>query len=158
MISPWHKEAGRPYATMDCLPDSLYQVGYDFPWATQLLRLLRTVLSALMITSITGVENPFLFTSWSHSESPTATLILETGGHLKAARRQKAWWQNASWWLIWTSTGTFLRCQSSFCIVGFLSQFVETLPVYWMEVGILNVQKPHTSWPERGSLCVCILS
>lgn len=41
---------------------------------------------------------------------------------------------------------------SGFCIVRFLSQSVETLAVYWMEVGTLNVQKSHIGWSGMASL------
>lgn len=60
--------------------------------------------------------------------------------------------QNAPCRLNRSSPGTFLRHWSGFCIVRFLSQFVETLAIYWMKVGFLNFQKSHTRWSGRASL------
>lgn len=47
---------------------------------------------------------------------------------------------------------SFLRHWSDFCIVRFLSQYVETLAVYWMEVETLNVQRSHIGWSGMASL------
>lgn len=73
-------------------------------------------------------------------------------GYLKSAKRQNAWSKlphaDSKESLQVPSQGI----KSGFCIVGFLSQFVETLAVYWIKVETPYVQKSQTRWLGRGIL------
>lgn len=77
----------------------------------------------------------------------------EPVGHLKSARRQNTWSKLSHAESIESlQVPSSQGIKSGFCIVGFLSQFVETLAVYWIKVEIPNVQKSQARWLGRGIL------
>lgn len=76
----------------------------------------------------------------------------EPVGHLKSARRQNTWSKLPHAESIESLQVPSQGIKSGFCIVGFLSQFLVTLAVYWIKVETPNVQKSQTRWLGRGIL------
>lgn len=93
-FSAWHKEASYPYATVKsffliaCIKLNMISPGKSLLPKTQ-----ATLYSCLLWWwhQSQGMEKPYLSTRGSHSESPTALATLETGGHLKPAKKQNPW-------------------------------------------------------------------